>query len=435
MIELVIGVYGGLCWLIFKKWRLIPTNSYTVCTAILGGLGILLLIAILLSLYHPATPDGRLYTTTVPVVPQVKGMVIEVPALANEPLKKGDVLFRIDPRPYEIEVQRLEAMLAGENTRVAQLAEQLAGAEALVAQGKENLRVAESENDRQLRESVESASAKVNEMQAKFEFAKKQDARRTELLAKGAISKEEADQGKAELASTEGVLQQAQASLRAAEEKLNSGASRTMASRQDLKRAEAQAQEIRLEIASESGGFNPKVRETMAALDAKRWELEQTVVRAPSDGMVTQVMLRPGQMAVPLPLAPVMVFVPAEAPTFVATFPQTVIPGVKPGLEAELAFKAYPGRIFKAKVRRVMPIISEGQAQATGQVINATSAKAPGRVPVVFDYDEELAALDLPVGAQATTAIYMEQAHALSIVRRILLRIKSWEHYLFFVTG
>jgi multidrug resistance efflux pump len=435
MIELIIGVYGGLCWLLFKKWKLIPTNSYTVCTAILGGVALLLLIAILLSVFHPATPDGRLYSTTVPIVPQVKGLVIEVPAKANEPLKKGDVLFRIDPRPYEIEVQRLEATLAGENTRVAQLAEKLAGAEAMVAQARENLRVSESENDRQLRESVDSASAKVDEMQAKFAFAKQQDVRRTELLGKGAISKEEADLGKSELGSTEGVLQQAQSSLRAAEEKLNTGGSRTMASRQDLKRSEAEAAGVRLELASESGGFNPKVRETMAALDAKRWELEQTVVRAPSDGMVTQVMLRSGQMAVPLPLSPVMVFVPSERATFVATYAQTVIPGVKPGLEAELAFKAYPGRIFKAKVRSVMPIISEGQAQASGQLRGATSASAPGRVPVVFDYGDDLAALNLPVGAQATTAIYMEQAHALSIVRKILLRIKSWEHYLFFVTG
>lgn len=435
MIELVIGVYGGLCWLIFKKWRLVPTNSYTVCTAILGGLGILLMIAILLSLFHPSTKDGRLYATTVPVVPQVRGMVVEVPVVANQPLKKGDILFRIDPKPYEIEVQRLEATLAGENTRVAQLENKLAAAEALASQARENLRVAESVNDRQLRETVEQAAAKVSEMQVKLDYAKTQDVRRTELLAKGAVSREEADFGKKQVGTAEGELRQAQASLREAEEKLSAGGSRTMASREDLKRAEAQAQEVRVEIASESGGFNPKVRETMAALDAKRWELEQTVVRAPSDGFATQVMLRTGQMAVPLPLAPVMVFVPAEAPTFIATYPQTVIPGVKPGLEAELAFKAYPGRIFKAKVVRVMPIISEGQVQASGQLLSAVSAYAPGRVPVVLEYDEELAALNLPVGAQATTAIYMEQAHALAIMRKILLRIKSWEHYLFFVTG
>jgi multidrug resistance efflux pump len=433
MIELIIGVYGGLCWLIFKKWKLVPTNSYTVCTAILGGVAILLMIAILLSVFHPATPDGRLYSTTIPIVSQVRGLVVEVPAVANTPLKKGDVLFRIDPRPYEIEVQRLEAALAGENTRVAQLEQKLAAAEATAAQGKENLRVSESENDRQLRETVESAAGKVSETQARLDFSKKQDERRNELLAKKVISQEEADRGKAQLGSLEAELRQVQSALREAEEKLNAGGSRTMAAREDVKRAEAQAQEIRMEIASESGGFNPKVRETMADLDAKRWELEQTVVRAPSDGFVTHVALRAGQMAVPMPLSPVMVFVPAEKPTFVATYAQTVIPGVKPGLEAELAFKAYPGRIFKAKVIRVMPIISEGEFRASGQLRSATDAYAPGRVPVMFEYGEDLAALHLPVGAQAITAIYMEQAHALSIVRKIILRIKSWEHYLFFI--
>ncbi len=435
MIELIIGIYGGLCWFIFKKWKLVPTNSYTVCTAILGGLSILLLLAILLSVFHPASSDGRLYSTTIPIVSQVKGLVLEVPPTANEPLKKGDVLFRIDPRQYEIEVQRLEAALAGENARVAQLDEKLAAAEATAAQARENLRVSESENDRQLREAVERAAGKVSETQARVDFEKKQDERRNELLTKGIISKEEADRGKAQLGSVVGELRQVEASKREAEEKLNAGGSRTMASREDLKRAEAQAQEIRVEIASESGGFNPKVRETMALLDAKRWELEQTAVRAPSDGYVTQVALRPRQMAVPLPLAPVMVFVPAERPSFIATYAQTVIPGVKPGLEAELAFKAYPGRIFKAKVRRVFPIIAEGQGQAIGQLRSATSAYAPGRVPVIFDYEDDLAALNLPVGAQATAAIYMEQAHALSIVRKILLRMKSWEHYLFFVAG
>ena len=223
MIELIIGTYGGLCWLIFKKWKLVPTNSYTVCTAILGGVGILLMIAILLSVFHPATPDGRLYSTTIPIVSQVRGLVIEVPAVANEPLRKGDVLFRIDPRPYEIEVQRLEATLASENTRVAQLEQKLAAAEASAAQGKENLRVSESENDRQLREAMERAAGKVSETQSRLDFAKTQDVRRAELLAKKVISQEEADRGKAQLTSLEAELRQTQASHREAEEKLNAG--------------------------------------------------------------------------------------------------------------------------------------------------------------------------------------------------------------------
>ena len=81
-----------------------------------------------------------------------------------------------------------------------------------------------------------------------------------------------------------------------------------------------------MELEAESDGMNPEVRQTLAQLELKRWELDQTVVRAPSDGYATYVGLRPGQMATPLPLTAPIVFVPKEKPMFIATFPQNVIP-------------------------------------------------------------------------------------------------------------
>ena len=50
---------------------------------------------------------------------------------------------------------------------------------------------------------------------------------------------------------------------------------------------------------------------------------------------------------------------------------------------------------------------------------------------VVFDYGDDVVDLKLPVGAQASIAIYTERLHALSILRKIVLRIKSWENYVF----
>jgi hypothetical protein len=108
-----------------------------------------------------------------------------------------------------------------------------------------------------------------------------------------------------------------------------------------------------------------------------------------------------------------------------------VIVDLKPGLEAEVAFKAYPGRIFKATVSHLLPTTAEGQFSTGGQLRIATSAAAPGRIPVVFDYGTDVADLNLPGGAQATAAIYTENVHVLAIVRKIILRIKSWENYIF----
>ena len=106
-----------------------------------------------------------------------------------------------------------------------------------------------------------------------------------------------------------------------------------------------------------------------------------------------------------------------------------------PGLEAELAFKAYPGRIFKAKVSRALPIIPEGQFVASGQLQSVTSGKAPGHIPVAFEYGDDVAELNLPIGSQASVAVYTHHFHAMSIVRKIILRMKSWENYVFFLSN
>jgi hypothetical protein len=52
---------------------------------------------------------------------------------------------------------------------------------------------------------------------------------------------------------------------------------------------------------------------------------------------------------------------------------------------------------------------------------------------VLFEYDEDVAALDLPIGAQASVAVYTHNLHVISFVRKIILRMKSWENYVFFL--
>jgi hypothetical protein len=126
-----------------------------------------------------------------------------------------------------------------------------------------------------------------------------------------------------------------------------------------------------------------------------------------------------------------MMYVVGEQPTLVASYPQKVISDIKPGMEGEAVFKEYPGRSFKVKVRRVLTAVREGELDATGQLLTTTDAHAHGHIPVVFDYDETVAGLNLPVGAQASIAIYTDRVHALSILRKIVLRIKSWENFVF----
>jgi multidrug resistance efflux pump len=433
MIELILGTYGVGCWLVFKKFKLVPVTTYTVCTAILGGIVLFMGIMIILSICHPVSHDARFYAPVTQISPQVRGTVTEVPVVPNEPLRQGDVLFRIDDEPYRLEVERLEAMLEGMNSDVAQLEERLASAVAAKEAASANLLVSESEYDRQARIALDQATEQIKQTQSRLELANANLTRYKSLHPKGVVTDEDLEEATTRVKTLNAELAQAKAAEKAAAEKVKSGGDALQAVRAQLAQAEANEREIRRALEKDSEGLTPEVRQTMAELERKRWELEQTVVRAPSDGYATYVALRPGQMATPLPLTAPMVFVPKEKPSLIATFPQNAIAGIEPGLEAELAFKAYPGQIFKAKVLRVLPISPEGQFSTSRELQSATAASVKGQIPVVFEYGDDVAALDLPVGSQASVAVYTHHVHAIAIVRKIILRIKSWENYVFFL--
>lgn len=433
MVELIVGTYGVLCWLLFAKFKLIPVTTYTVCSAFLGGVAILVGLYIALSVCHPVGHDGRMYVPSVQIIPNVRGTVIEVPVQANQQVKAGDVLFRIDPLPFQIEVDRLRAVLAGKNAKFAQLDEQLAAAVAATQQAKANLLVSESTYDRQLREELDNARVQVGQVRDRLKLAQAQFDRAKEAKLQGVGTLTDYDRAETQLKSFQLELTKVEGDERIAAEKLKSGSSSLEATRQALAKAEAAERELRIQIKAQSDGVNPDVRETMAQLDKARWDLDQTVVRAPSNGFVPQVILRPGQMAVSLPFAPLMVFVPDERPTLVASFDQKAIPGIKVGDHGEATFKTHPGRTFKVTVRRILPAIREGTLDASGKLAAPTSGGGHGSddIPIVFDYEDDIAGLNLPVGSQASVAIYTERVHALSIVRKIILRMKSWESYLF----
>jgi multidrug resistance efflux pump len=365
----------------------------------------------------------------VQIVPNVRGTVVEVPVEANKPVKKGEVLFRIDPQPYQIEVDRLRALLASKNTKYAQLSEQMAAAEAATKEAKANLIVAESQFDRQARENYEQSVARVDQVKKQLDLAKANLARIEPLVPKLVATQEDLDKARTRVFSLEDEHRQASANAKVADEKLKSGSGSLEAVRQDIARLEATEREIRVQLKAESDGVNPEVREVQAQLEKARWDLEQCTVRAPGDGYVPQLTLRPGQMAVALPFKPLMVFVLTEQPTLVASFAQKAISDIKPGMEAEVVFKAYPGKSYKVKVRRVMTVVPEGEILAAGQVLSPTAAGDHGEIPVVFDYGEDVAALNLPAGTQCSIAVYTDRVHALSIVRKIILRMKSWESF------
>jgi multidrug resistance efflux pump len=104
-------IYLAFCFAVFKIFR-IPVNQWSLSTAGLGGIFGIVLLLLTMNYNHPFTTKARIYFAITPVLSGVRGRVIEVPVETNVPLKAGDVLFRIDPKPFEYVVSQKKAALA-----------------------------------------------------------------------------------------------------------------------------------------------------------------------------------------------------------------------------------------------------------------------------------------------------------------------------------
>lgn len=369
MTILLLLCYAAICVVIFKILS-VPLTKWTVTTAGVGGVVIVGAILAGMNYNQPFTNDARLYFFTTAIVPQVKGRVIEVPVKPNVPLKKGDTLFRLDAAPYQFVVQQKQAALAEAEQSV-----------------------------KQLKASFDQASAGTQKAKAQLDLAQQNYDRQLYLFQAKDIS---------------------QATLDTATRNLD-------AARQTVAEAQAVEERARLAFTSEVGGVNTTVARLAADLRDAQYDLDQTTVTAPTDGYVTQLFLRPGMMAAS---TPAMVFIHGDDRIFSASFPQTVVQRLRPGAEAEIAFDAIPGRVFAGKVEALIDAVSQGQLQATGALLNPEDrAKSPGLASVNIAITDDLASYQLPAGTTAQVAVYSDHWQPVAVIRRVLLRMKSWMNY------
>ena len=169
----------------------------------------------------------------------------------------------------------------------------------------------------------------------------------------------------------------------------------------------------------------------IAQLANARYELSETDVRAEADGFMAQVRLRPGALSVPMPFKPLMTFVNEKDRFLLGGFSQNPIQNIKPGFKAEVIFIALPGKVFSASVVGMGEIMAQGQLFPDDRLLAFNSVTRPGRVLVSIDIEDDLSGYQLPVGAKAYVAVYSETWKPVAIIRKVILRIMSWENYLF----
>jgi multidrug resistance efflux pump len=373
MEALLVGIYAFFVWLIFIKFKWLPwniTSQVIVVTIPIVGLTVLILT---LNVVAPSSADVRVIKYVVNVIPQVRGRVIEVPVEPNRPVKKGDVLFRIDPTPYQLQVNVLEAQLVN-------------------AQGSSN----------KLGKELEAAVGRTQALRSNLALARKRVTENKELVAAGAGDRF--------------ALEQAETSVQQLES--------------DLASALANEGQVRAMINATVGEDQAEVAQIRAQLENAKWELQQTTVFAPADGYAINVQLRPGAMTAAFPALPVMTFVENEYQV-IALFQQNELHAIEPGNEAEFTITTSPGTIVKAKVDSIIWAQAQGQVMAGLQLPQTGSMPQPeGRFAVKLTVDPKQAGLFFPAGAMGHGAIYTNHAEAIQILRKVILRIGAKVDYL-----
>jgi len=302
MIVALFNVYLVILFILVKM-KIVPFNLFWKCSPLI------VLMLLMFGLFVPmgwGAPQGpaMVVRQSVQIVPNVAGEVTEVPVEPNKPLKAGDVLFKIDPVPYQSQVDSIGAQVKFEQLRLSQM---------------------------------------------------------TQLQLSDAGRAFDVEQRQADVDKLKGQL-----------------------------------------------------------LGAK-YNLDQTVVRAPADGYVTNVGLMKGARVASLPLSPVMAFIDTSETVVGIEIAQIYTRYIEPGQDVEVTFKVFPGRVFKGKVDTVLQATSTGQVLATGTAVTPKQVTAaPFVVRVKLD-DPKLAA-SLPAGTAGDAAIYTEHIKPSHIIRKVILR-------------
>jgi len=379
MMAAIFGVYMLVIWLVFDKLKLIRLSL--PIALVLAAVGPIFAFFILLSMnnYHPSSSDARVFQRVVQIVPHITtpGRVAEIVAQQNTPIKMGGVLFRIDPQPFQFEVDRLQAALA-----------------------------AAQQNVPQLKSSLDQASAGVEKATAQFDLAQADFQRQQELFTKQVVAQAALDRAQRDAETAEQVV------------------------------AEAKAAQDRARLAYQSniGSDNTAGAQVRQQLAAAKYNLDESVVRAPCDGYAVNLQLVPG--AVVSAAASVLPFVCDRDETnlgmVVASFMQGPYLQIKPGEYAEVIFPMYPGRVFPGKVVTTIDIASEGQLTATG-LFPGIGTPGNARFAVRIRLDDAVG-LRLPAGTQGDAAVYSGNVQIAGIIRMAVMRMTSWTNYLYFTS-
>ena len=353
-----------------------PVRKWTLI--VLGACVVLMFWYLVSDRVTPYTNQARVHALVIPVAAEVSGFVTEVAVSNNELVSAGQELFQIEPNRYQLAVETAQANL--------QSARQATGASTA---------------------NVDAARASVAAARAGVVRAD-QDAVRLRRIKEedpGAISDRRVEQAESSLSVAQSQLAASQANLEKAI--------------QDL---------------GEAGDQNSRILQARSALEQAELDLERTTVRAPDDGLVTDVRVDNGNFA--SAGAPLMTFIGMDDIWIRADFTENNLGNIKTGDKVEIVFDSLPGNVLSGRVRGTgfgvsvdtTPLGSLPTVDNNRQWLR-DAQRFP--VDVEFQLSDSSQRQGVRVGAQASVIVYTGDNWLFNFFGKIYIRISSLLTYAF----
>jgi multidrug efflux system membrane fusion protein len=335
-------------------------------------------IAVIVTLWQwetrPQTDDATVRANFVGIAPQISGHIVDLRVRDNQSVREGDLLFVVDPRPYEIAVARARANLALTRKEVEGLRNGVSTAEAGVARASAQLDASAADVVRRETDPVAAdaeiarlgaqrvaSEAALNRARAELRNAEDHLARLEPLLPEKFVTEDKVDEARTKRVSAAMAAEQARTSVLAVDAALDEARAKKRAAVATLTATRAQhlateaalrqskSERARAEDAvGQLANTNARLAAAEATLHSAELDLEYTHVRAPFDGRVVNLNISNGAFA----RSGVEVFTLVDTGTWyvMANFRETQLRHIPAGAPVDLYLQSQPGRRFRGTV-------------------------------------------------------------------------------------
>lgn len=299
---------------------------------------------------YQETENANLQQAKVSIAADTAGRIVQVDIFDNQSVKQGDVLFAIDPEPYRIALAQADAAVAGARLNVEQL-----------------------------RAAYSQAVAQEKSDASQVGYAQSQYDRAADLARKGINAESSLDEARNDLDKAKQQLAVAEQGILSAKAGLGGNP----------------------DIETDK---HPTVMAALAARDKAAYDLAQTTVTAPADGIISQAAsFRVGQYVGSG--TPLFSLVETGDTWIDANFKETQLTNLKPGQKAEIVVDTYPGKTFEATVKAIGAGTGAEFSLLPAQNATGNWVKVTQRIPVRLQLADDDAKMALRTGMSATVTV------------------------------